>query len=355
MGSKLVIVLTVIASVFAIALDVARHGHFSPTQRRQVLLDHVNSANVTSLVEANAQVDDRTAILTGKVDSVADRAAMTRAALQVPGFLTVYNDVRVDAIDEQLLAELKKVEYADDTPGEFSYRIGPDPHVVTLDGWVPADKPELRQQLEDMVRKIPGVRNVINNIQLGYSELISDINRILQVGNIYFDYNKDTIRPESLPSVEKIAKLLNNEKYKAVRLSIEGHTDSTASRSYNQSLSERRAAAVKQALIGDGVDAARLESRGFGEDRPIAPNVTPEQRANNRRIEFKVIEGTLEPAADVDKLAASPGSDTGPSTSTVLPEPRVKARHRAMKTTAPAHGSAPTGASAASGSSAATR
>lgn len=74
-----------------------------------------------------------------------------------------------------------------------------------------------------------------------------------------------------------------------LRIRIEGHTDSSGSATYNQQLSERRAAAVKQALVARDIDAGRLEVRGLGEDSPVADNSTPEGRAANRRIEFTVL------------------------------------------------------------------
>jgi outer membrane protein OmpA-like peptidoglycan-associated protein len=319
MGSKFVAVLTALFAVFAIAIDWGFHGHNDSVSLQRQMTRHIESEKVPTLIDLGVQVKSRTAVITGKVDTQAELAQLTRAALRTPGFLTVYNDVYVDAIDPELLAKLEAQQAADGMPGEFDASVDPnDPHTVILEGWVPKDHPELRQALEDLVRKMPGVRNVINKLRLGYDELIEDINRILQMGNIYFDYNKADIRPESLPSITKIAKLMNSDKYKSLRVRIEGHTDHTASREYNQKLSERRAKAVLDALVGAGVDAGRLESAGFGEDRPISPNVTPEQRANNRRIEFKVIEGNLEPSGDVDKLAAVP-SGVEPSTTTVVP------------------------------------
>jgi outer membrane protein OmpA-like peptidoglycan-associated protein len=302
MGSKLVIAITAIVAALFIIIDITQHGHFDPAHQQRMVIKRVEAAQVPSLDHFNVDVDDRTAIVSGNVDSDAERKQVTDLVLQVPGFLTVYNDLHNDSIDEQLLAHLKDVEDADDTRGEFSYRIGPEPHTVTLDGWVPKDKPELRDQLEALVRKIPGVRKVINNIGLGQDQVIVDINNILKMGNIYFDYNKYEVRPESLPSVQKIADLLM-KRYPDVSLRIEGHTDHTASRKYNQWLSEKRAGAVMDLLVKDGVAADRLEAVGFGEDRPISPNDTPEQRANNRRIEFHVSKGNLEPPAAVDKLA----------------------------------------------------
>jgi len=302
MGSKLVIAVTAVIAALFIFIDITAHGHFDPARQARMVRERVDAAQIASLTDFNVDVEDRTAILSGKVDSDAEIKQITDLGLQVPGFLTVYNQVKNDSIPEDVLAKLKDVQDADDTRGEFSYRIGPDGHTVTLDGWVPKDKPQLRDELEALVRKIPGVRNVINNIGLGQDQVILDINNILKMGNIYFDYNKYEVRPESLPSVQKIADLLI-KRYPDVSLRIEGHTDHTASRKYNQWLSEKRAGAVMDLLVKDGVAADRLEAVGFGEDRPIAPNDTPEQRANNRRIEFHVSHGNLEPPASIDKLA----------------------------------------------------
>ena len=73
---------------------------------------------------------------------------------------------------------------------------------------------------------------------------------------------------------------------------IEGHTDSSGAAAYNQSLSEKRAASVRDYLVNQAdVDAARLTSRGYGETRPIATNDTAEGRAQNRRVSA-VVEGT---------------------------------------------------------------
>ena len=69
---------------------------------------------------------------------------------------------------------------------------------------------------------------------------------------------------------------------------IEGHTDSTGSVSLNEKLSAKRAAAVKDYLVQNGIDASRLESKGYGESNPIDSNKTRAGRANNRRVEIKV-------------------------------------------------------------------
>ena len=72
-----------------------------------------------------------------------------------------------------------------------------------------------------------------------------------------------------------------------LRLSIEGHTDSEGDDTYNQTLSERRAAAVKAFLVTSyRIDAARLQTQGLGENKPVADNATPEGRQQNRRVEL---------------------------------------------------------------------
>ncbi|MNJ02860.1 Outer membrane porin F precursor [compost metagenome] len=69
---------------------------------------------------------------------------------------------------------------------------------------------------------------------------------------------------------------------------VEGHTDSVGPDAYNQKLSQRRADAVKQVLVQDGVEASRVSSVGYGESRPVADNSTAEGRAVNRRVEAQV-------------------------------------------------------------------
>jgi OOP family OmpA-OmpF porin len=71
-----------------------------------------------------------------------------------------------------------------------------------------------------------------------------------------------------------------------LRVRVDGHTDSRGTDAYNQALSERRAEAVRKFFIEHGIDGNRLESRGFGESQPAAPNDTPENLAKNRRVEF---------------------------------------------------------------------
>ncbi len=101
---------------------------------------------------------------------------------------------------------------------------------------------------------------------------------------ILFDTGKDTIKPESLPTLKMILALLNDAP--DLKFSIEGHTDNQGNKGINQPLSEKRAEAVKNWLAGKGIDPSRLATQGFGDTKPIDSNKDPEGRANNRRVEF---------------------------------------------------------------------
>jgi len=104
------------------------------------------------------------------------------------------------------------------------------------------------------------------------------------IEGIYFDTNKATIKAASQPKLDEAVQTL--KKYPQIRLEISGHTDSRGSRDYNVDLSQQRAEAVRDYLVGAGIDAGRLETRGAGPDEPRDTNRTDEGRANNRRIEF---------------------------------------------------------------------
>ena len=102
---------------------------------------------------------------------------------------------------------------------------------------------------------------------------------------IYFDVNKDVVKPESYGTLKEIAQILNENP--GVRVKIIGHTDNDGDDAFNLDLSKRRGSSVKNELIKSfGIDASRLESDGAGERQPISPNDTPANKALNRRVEL---------------------------------------------------------------------
>lgn len=102
--------------------------------------------------------------------------------------------------------------------------------------------------------------------------------------HVNFDTDKATLRPDAQPVIDEIGKLLGGDP--ALKLSIEGHTDNTGTATHNQELSSARARSVLGALVGLGIDPARLSSKGYGQDKPVADNATEAGRASNRRVEL---------------------------------------------------------------------
>jgi outer membrane protein OmpA-like peptidoglycan-associated protein len=108
----------------------------------------------------------------------------------------------------------------------------------------------------------------------------------VQIYGIYFDFNSATIKPDSETVLKQISDILH--KNPDWRVSVSGHTDNIGDSSSNQKLSERRAAAVKDALVSRyGITPDRLKTSGFGASKPIETNSTLEGRARNRRVELQ--------------------------------------------------------------------
>lgn len=127
-----------------------------------------------------------------------------------------------------------------------------------------------------------------------YQEVQKDIKlKNIAVGNsivlknIFFDFNKSTLRKESENEIQQLVKLLTD--VPTMKIEISGHTDNRGSDEYNKNLSNQRAKAVYDRLIEKGIDASRLTYVGYGEEKPIATNETEEGRQLNRRTEFKVL------------------------------------------------------------------
>lgn len=121
-----------------------------------------------------------------------------------------------------------------------------------------------------------------------YKRIVVRKDRIELKQMIYFATGEDRILEKSFPLLNEVAQALID--YPKIKVSIEGHTDDVGSDTYNQDLSERRAASVRRYLIGQGVEDDRMTSKGFGESQPIEDNRTSEGRAANRRVEFLIVE-----------------------------------------------------------------
>jgi len=105
--------------------------------------------------------------------------------------------------------------------------------------------------------------------------------------HINFDFNKATLRKAEDADLEKAVAFV--KKYSGYKVSLEGYTDSVGSDAYNQKLSEKRAAAVKDYLVAHGADGSRIEASGHGEANPVADNSTEKGRFENRRVEVLIL------------------------------------------------------------------
>jgi outer membrane protein OmpA-like peptidoglycan-associated protein len=112
---------------------------------------------------------------------------------------------------------------------------------------------------------------------------------------VTFDTDSTVIKPGFRDTLDTLAASLN--KYPNSLIDVYGHTDSTGSDAYNQTLSENRARVVADYLVSRGVNQARIRSTGFGKTQPVASNDTPEGRAANRRVEIKIVPVTRDDVA----------------------------------------------------------
>ncbi len=104
---------------------------------------------------------------------------------------------------------------------------------------------------------------------------------------VTFATNQSAIQPQFQPTLNQVAATL--AEYPKTIIDVLGHTDSDGSEAYNQALSERRAQSVSSYLSGHGIAPVRMATTGYGETRPIASNETPDGKAQNRRVEIKIV------------------------------------------------------------------
>lgn len=147
--------------------------------------------------------------------------------------------------------------------------------------------------------EIRGRELAIRGIELGVEGFLKDLGAKVTTENIkieldadvLFDFDKYTLRPEAAETLGKVGKVVSG--YPNAPLFIEGHTDAKGTHPYNIKLSENRAGAVKQWLVANaGIQASRIQTTGWGETKPVAPNTNsdgsdnPKGRQKNRRVDL---------------------------------------------------------------------
>lgn len=137
-----------------------------------------------------------------------------------------------------------------------------------------------------LVKKIPPFKPVpVKPDDLSKQKL--EPGKIIQLKNIYFEFDKDELMPRSFVELNKLLKIMRDNPKLVIE--IMGHTDALGDDDYNLELSRRRAVSVLNFLLENKINKTRLRSHGEGESKPIASNETDEGRAQNRRVEFVVV------------------------------------------------------------------
>jgi len=132
------------------------------------------------------------------------------------------------------------------------------------------------KQAEEMERDLEGAK----------IERIGEGIKITFDSGILFAINSFTLTPQAKTNIQKLSTILN--KYPDTNILVEGHTDASGTEEYNQELSERRAKAVSNFAVSQGVTGARFSSLGYGESQPVADNSTTAGRDLNRRVEIAI-------------------------------------------------------------------
>ncbi len=142
--------------------------------------------------------------------------------------------------------------------------------------------------------------NLDSLIKAGYKEIHKDlylvpieIGQVFRLNNVFFDFDKYNLRPESSVELDRVVAFLNE--YPNIEIEMSAHTDSKGSDDYNYTLSDNRARSVREYILSKGITAKRIISQGYGETKPVADNANPDGSDNpdgrqlNRRVEFKIL------------------------------------------------------------------
>lgn len=187
---------------------------------------------------------------------------------------------------------IKTIEIQPENNGEYSLEV-PRGRKYVLEASAENYKPNTESiEIDEALR----IKDFTKDVFLEKTELAvlidtvekSEIGESITLKNIFFDFDKSSLRKESIAELENLYQILI--KYPNLKIEICGHTDSYGPDEYNKRLSQARTEVVVDWLIKKGINKNRLIAKGYGEDKPIATNDTKEGRQLNRRTEFKILD-----------------------------------------------------------------
>jgi outer membrane protein OmpA-like peptidoglycan-associated protein len=271
-------VATVLLSLFglpAIAQDQTDHPLLSHVAGTSLLAKDVQSFGVVTTSVAGKLADGTTDY---RAEGRITKIRYGTLEGESPGEVTIYRNYLAAA--RQLGGHAVNRGFNADDPialvtGSHVFTLGPDPHPpVAILNITNASNYELTIVEPKVMAQTVTAGQMAQQIQQqGHATL-----------HIEFDTGKHDIRTDAQPTVREIVTLL--QQHPQMKLSIEGHTDNAGAAAMNRELSLARAKAVMDAVVAQGISAQRLQVKGFGPDRPVADNTTPEGRAKNRRVEL---------------------------------------------------------------------
>jgi outer membrane protein OmpA-like peptidoglycan-associated protein len=135
--------------------------------------------------------------------------------------------------------------------------------------------------LDSLVKS--GLREIHKDLFLAPIE----IGQVVRLNNVFFDFDKWDLRPESFVELDRVVKLMKENN--GLEIEMSAHTDSRGSDDYNFELSDNRARSVMEYIISKGISSSRIVSHGYGEARPVVENDTDDHRQLNRRVEFTIM------------------------------------------------------------------
>jgi len=232
----------------------------------------------------------------GCLAGTADATAAESGAQLVVDLQPIY-DAQVEVVvtdtegvvltEAQVLWQSAATECVPDAPmmvdaaGMATQRVANGTHTLKVTA------PGYKLHEEEVTLRPADVKRI--EVQLGAARIEIEKKQIKILEKVQFETAKAVIKPESFGLLNEVAAVVITNPDLG-RVEVAGHTDNRGSDSYNQTLSEKRANSVKDYLVGQGVDVARLVAVGYGETKPLDTNRTPEGREVNRRVEFNLID-----------------------------------------------------------------